>query len=169
MKILICCATRSGNTLHVAKAIADGLAPAGAATIHVIDGPRLDEPIDADLVLVGGPTEGHGATPVVSGFLDALPAGILQGRSAAAFDTRLDWPRWLSGSAADVIAKRLTSLGARLIAKPESFLVSMEPELRPDELARARAWGAALAELITSAHPVPTGVASGSSREGGLS
>ena len=36
------------------------------------------------------------------------------GRAAAAFDTRLDWPRLLSGSAADQIANRLAALGAKM-------------------------------------------------------
>jgi len=160
MKAVIYCASRSGNTRAVADAIADGLRPLGAVTVRAIDGSRPDVPVDADLVLVGGPTEGHGMTPVVLEFLEALPADALVNRATAAFDTRLDWPRWASGSAAAGITKRLTTLGARTVARPASFIVSMKPELLPGELARARAWGAALVDLMSPDHSFPTRAAS---------
>jgi flavodoxin len=155
MKTVIYCATRSGNTRAVADAIADGLRPLGSVDVHALDGGRPDVPSDADLVLVGGPTEGHRATPAVLDFLEALPADALVGRAAAAFDTRVDWPRWLSGSAASDIAKKLNAHGARVVAEPESFIVSMKPELLPGELDRALAWGAALAGFVSPVPQVP--------------
>ena len=48
-------------------------------------------------------------------FLDRLPAGSLEGVMAAAFDTRIDWPKLLSGAASKGIAQRLEAKGARLI------------------------------------------------------
>jgi flavodoxin len=160
VNIVIYCASRHGTTRTVAEAIADGLRPVAAVTVHAIDGDRPDVPADADLLLVGGPTEGHGMTPAVLAFLEALPADTLRDRAVAAFDTRLDWPPFLSGSAAADIAKRLKANGGHLVALPESFIVSMKPELLPHELDRARAWGAALADLISTDHPVPTRAAS---------
>jgi flavodoxin len=160
MKAVIYCASRSGNTRAVAEAIADGLRRQGAVTVHALDGSRPDLPADADLVLVGGPTEGHGMAPLVLEFLDALPADALVERATAAFDTRLDWPRWASGSAAAGIAKRLTLLGARRVARPASFIVSMKPELLPGELDRARSWGSELADVMSPAHAAPTRAAS---------
>src|SRR5688572_21713024 len=131
MRAIIYCASRSGNTRAIAEAIAEGLGGDTAVTVRPIDGSRLDVPADADLVLIGGPTEGHGMTPATVEFLDALPAGTLVDRATAAFDTRVDWPRWASGSAAAGITKRLKLLGARTVARPVSFLVSMKPELLP--------------------------------------
>jgi hypothetical protein len=42
---------------------------------------------------------------------------------AAAFDTRFGKPRWLTGSSALRIARRLRRSGWRLVAPPECFLV----------------------------------------------
>ena len=56
----------------------------------------------------------------------------------------LDWPRLLSGSAADGIARELTAKGARVIPAHGSFIVSMEPALEPGEyVLRVTAAGAA--------------------------
>ena len=44
------------------------------------------------------------------GWLDTLHGRALKGVTVAAFDTRVGWPKLLSGSAADQIAKRLKSL-----------------------------------------------------------
>jgi hypothetical protein len=90
-------------------------------------------------------------TPAMLEFLERLPDGAVRGRLAAAFDTRLDWPRFISGSAADGIRQQLELMGARLPVRSESFIVSMKPEIRPDELERARNWGAALANLAAEA------------------
>jgi hypothetical protein len=92
-------------------------------------------------------------------------------RSAvAAFDTRVHWPRRLSGSAADGIAARLQAAGGSLVAPPESFIVTMTPEIEPGELARARAWGAPLPRHVDAASRIPTHAASSASRsQGGTS
>ena len=156
MQSLIYCASRSGNTRAIAEAIAEGLRPLGAVTIRAIDGGNPNLSADADLVLIGGPTEGHGPTPAVLEFLEAIPRDALVNRAVATFDTRLDWPRWASGSAAAGIAKRLQLQGARTVGRPTSFLVSMKPELLPGELDRARAWGAELAEVMSPDDSIPT-------------
>jgi hypothetical protein len=86
--------------------------------------------------------------------LDRLPASAWDGRAVATFDTRLRWPRFLSGSAAADISLRLSAAGARLLAEPESFLVSMKPALEPGESERAAAWAIAMAD---AAMAVPVG------------
>ncbi len=161
MNAVIYCASRSGNTRAVADAIAEGLRAYGPTSLHLLDGTGSSH-IDpgADIVLVGGPTEGHGMTDAVTTFLDRLPDGWLRGRAAAAFDTRLSWPRWLSGSAAAGITKRLQASGACIVAGPESFIVSTTPELHAGELERARAWGAALGERLHATSTLDIGVAS---------
>jgi flavodoxin len=148
MKTLIFYATRSGNTRQVANAMADALRRAGPVdvlSVEVGSGAITD---DVDLILVGGPTEGHGMTPQVIEFLDALPP--LSGRAMAAFDTRLNWPRWASGSAAAGIRARLEASGARRPVPSASFTVSMTPEVEPGELQRAAAWATDLAKNVQS-------------------
>ena len=72
--------------------------------------------------------------------------------AVAAFDTRVRWPKLLSGSAAEGIAKRLTSDGATLIVPPESFIVTTRKPilLEPGELPRATAWAGTLAEAVSA-------------------
>jgi hypothetical protein len=71
--------------------------------------------------------------------------------AAAAYDTRLHASPVLTGRASTSIAKRLRKHGATLVAPPESFLVTKENELEPDEVARAREWGAVLAAEVVAA------------------
>jgi hypothetical protein len=73
-------------------------------------------------------------------FLDRLAPESIAGRKTAVFDTRLAWPRILSGSAADAIAQRLGALGAVIVGSPGSFIVTMKPELKDGELERAATW-----------------------------
>jgi flavodoxin len=151
MKSLVYYATHSGNTERIAVAIADALRAEGTVELRDIShgwGPLTD---DVDLVLVGGPTEGHGMIPEIVEFLDALPEHRLAGRSAAAFDTRLNWPRWASGSAAAGIRQRLELARARSPVASESFIVSMQPSLQPGELERAAAWATTVAGRVLRA------------------
>ena len=109
-------------------------------------------PEPGDLLVVGGPTEGHTMTPAVRRYLEALRPHGLRGVKAAGFDTRVDWPRWLSGSAAHPIARTLCRLGASMVGPEGSFLVTRQsPALLPGVLARAQTWAAAVAEAAEPA------------------
>ena len=104
-----------------------------------------------DLVVIGGPTEGHTTSKPLSDYLDEVGDSFTS-RSIATFDTRLRWPAWLSGSAARTMAGKLEKLGAMLVAPPASFMVSGKPPvLEPGELERAEGWGRALATTVSSA------------------
>jgi flavodoxin len=142
--------SRSGNTERIAGVIAEALRAAGTVRLLAADeAPAvLDERVD--LVVVGGPTEGHKMTEPVARFFDRLPPGAFAGTTAAAFDTRLRMPRWLSGSAAAGIGRRLRQAGARLVAPEESFFVTKQPALEAGEVERAAVWAAAVAG---AAHP----------------
>ena len=147
MNSVVFYASRKGNTRLVAEAIAEGLRASGSTEVVSVDDGAASIDEETDLIAVGGPTEGHGMTEAVVRFLDSI-SSVAAGRAAAAFDTRVNWPRLLSGAAADGIAKRLQTLGAWLVVPPESFIVSTKPELLPGELERARAWGASLANHL---------------------
>lgn len=154
MDSLVIYATRTGNTRTIAEAIAGSLHDHGSAHLLSVEEARNGMPTGIGLLVVGGPTEGHGMTEPMVAWLDHLDGGALDGVPTAVFDTRLWWPKLLSGSAADGIADRVLALGARLVVPPESFIVTMKPELQPGEVERAAAWGADLPSAVT---PVATG------------
>jgi proline iminopeptidase len=157
------------NTAQVAQAIARGAGAGATATVQVLGvaeaADRLSE--RPDLLLVGGPTQHHGLSKGLRGFLDGLPRRSLPGVPAAVFDTRYQMSAWMSGSAARDGAARLRRAGCRLVAPPESFFMQRDlpPEgdkrrhelegLLPGELERAQAWGAAVAALV---HPETGGL-----------
>ena len=69
--------------------------------------------------------------------------------NAAAFDTRLNHSVALTGRASKGIARELRHHGAALIAEPQSFFVTKDNDLEPNEEARAREWGAQLGLGLT--------------------
>jgi hypothetical protein len=175
MKTIVIYESMYGNTHLVAEAIAAGLSaisevqvlPVGRASAALLQG--------ADLVVVGGPTHVHGvsrvstrkaaveaaAKPDSNLELDPDAAGpglrewfaTLDDMSglAAAFDTRLHAPALVTGRASKGIARMLRQHGFTLVADPESFLVTKDNHLEPDEHTHARAWGSQLASAIASA------------------
>ncbi|HEX7172245.1 MAG TPA: flavodoxin domain-containing protein [Candidatus Limnocylindria bacterium] len=150
MHSLVIYASTSGNTQTVAEAVAEALRTRGTASVlHVTEAQATTVP-KADLTVIGAPTEGHTMTKPMAAWFDQLSAGSLAGRRFAAFDTRLRWPRFLSGSAAEEIVKRIERLDGHLVAPPASFMVTMKPELEPGELERASAWAADLADAMAA-------------------
>jgi hypothetical protein len=157
-----------GNTFKLAEAIVEALRAEGDVELVSVDDPppAVEE---LDLLVVGAPTHVHGLSSTrsrrnaleqrdeagepgigVRGWLRALPAG--EGRAVAAFDTRIEKPAVLVGSAARGIAKRLERRGYALVAPPESFFVLDSPgPLADGELERAAAWAR---ELARKAAPV---------------
>ena len=160
MNTVIVYGSRYGNTRTVAESIAGVLRRQGSVRIlSAQESAGIAWP-EVDLVVVGGPTEAHGITPALEDFFAALPAGCLWGKAAAAFDTRLRWPRWLSGSAASGISHRLAEAGANIVAPKASFLVAGSPPVnKPGELERASRWAIALTGALNS-QPVPALAAS---------
>lgn len=153
MRATVVCESSFGNTWRLAETIAgvldaDLLSPADLAP----------DTAEIDLLVVGAPTHVHGLPSErtrtaaaqqggtraershgVREWLDDLPKA--EGRMAAAFDTRVDKPAFLTGSAAKSIAKRLRRHGFELAAPPESFLVlGTEGPLADGELERAATW-----------------------------
>lgn len=167
MKAVIVYESHWGNTAAVARAIAEGIGPdtrvlstveaTGDAVVGVdlivAGSPLLSFSLPTEAMLKGmatnaakDPTPPDLSHPSMRAWLETLPAG--SGR-AAAFETRI-W--WSPGSAAKAILKRLEALGYRPVGKGERFVVEGKyGPLRAGELERARAWGAELAQAISSA------------------
>ncbi len=171
MRALVIYESMFGNTKRVADAVADGIAPQFVVeTVEVSHAP-IEIADDIDLLVIGGPTHVHGMTTVKSraSAVERTPVPLVsrgigirewleQARPAvrhlpaAAFDTRIKAPVFLTGSAASGFAKRLRAAGFRLAAPARSFLVAREGALDDllveGELEAARAWGATLAAQV---------------------
>lgn len=177
MRALVIYESMFGNTLEVARAIAEGVGDHMSAELVEVSSAPTAIPDDVGLVVIGGPTHAHGMSKPGSRADSARRAGdrlVSQGIGirewldvvdpprepvvAAAFDTRIKGPGLLWGSAATSIGKRLTSIGFRQVVPPQDFLVGgptgpMFDRLEPGELERARAWSSDLAgRLATPVH-----------------
>jgi len=158
MNALVVHESMFGNTEQIAFAIADGL---GGDT-EVISVGRLtaDHLAAVDLLVVGGPTHAwsmsrpqtrsgareQGAPASIEfGVRERVPALGRRSIFAAAFDTRINKPRFMTGAASKAIGRMLRRHAYRLIIRPESFLVEgTKGPLSPGEIERARAWGQTL-------------------------
>jgi hypothetical protein len=171
MKVLIVHESMYGNTAAIARAIGEGFASSDVpCKVAGVDEVSAEEAMGYDLLVVGGPTHAHGMsqpttrmtaiqdaknaypTPTsgegLRGWLERLPAA--DGHVAAAFDTRIDLPAALTGSASKGVASRLHRRGFRLVDRA-SFLVTKQNQLVDGELTRARTWGASLAHSLVAA------------------
>jgi Flavodoxin len=172
MRAVVVYESMYGNTHLIADAIGAGLRTAFEVRVLPVSQARPDVVADADLLVVGGPTHIHGmsrartrkaavqaADKPVGGLKvepDALGPrlrewfgwlGRYPGR-AAAFDTRMHGHATLTGRAAKGIARGLREHGFDVVAEPESFLVTKQDRLEPQEQDRARDWGTKLAKDI---------------------
>jgi hypothetical protein len=170
MRALVVYESLYGNTAQVGEAIAASLREHG---IEVESGLVQDvapaAATEADVLVAGGPTHVHGMTrgttrktaaadeknayptptlaPGLREWLQQVEPGA--GRWAAAFDTRIDKPALLTGSAAKGIARKLSRGGFRLAVEPECFLVTTENRLVEGEVERARGWATELRDRMT--------------------
>jgi len=151
MKVLVVYDSKFGNTERIAQMIAERLQRHGSVELMTVELAPRTMPHSLNLLVVGGPTQGHGASPALRGWLEGLEPA--HGVRAGAFDTRFAKPRWLTGSAARVIARRLGRLGFHMVGDPESFFVAhTEGPLLEGEHDRAAARADTLAnQLITEA------------------
>lgn len=174
MRALVVYESMFGNTKDVARAIADGVSSRMPVELtDVAEAPSVI-PADVTLLLVGGPTHAHGLSNSKSRADAARRAGdelVSRGGSLAdwlervrpesgpiatvAFDTRIKGPGFLWGSAAKAATKLLRARDFSVIAEPVSFLVGgptgpLFDRLAPGERERATAWGAAIADAVTT-------------------
>jgi hypothetical protein len=161
-----------GNTHVIADAIGAGLKTAFDVTVVPVAQASPAVLADADLVVVGGPTHAHGMSraatreaAVKAAAKPVSPLTVEPGApgpglrdwfgslgqypvKAAAFDTRIHAPAALTGRASKGVARLLREHGFDVIAEPESFLVTRQDRLGPQEAARARDWGTKLAAAV---------------------
>ena len=154
MNTLIVHDSSLGNTERIARSIGDGLTAFGEVRVVRVAEAALDPP--PDLLLVGGPTQRHRASPGLTELLRGLPRRSLRGVRAATFDTRYRMSRLLIGSAAVEATRRLERAGCQVLPSQSFFIVRDRPpegekrrhaleQLEPGELDRARQWAAGLA------------------------
>jgi flavodoxin len=155
MNALVVYDSQYGNTERVAQSIAQALRDFGQVRMvraSVAPAVELD---DVDTLILGCPTQGWRPTPTMRTFLENTATAQIRDLAVACFDTRYHKARWLTGSAAAVMARKLGQAGVTLVAPPESFfVVAMEGPLENGELERATAWARALASKIAPPHPV---------------
>ncbi|MCU1580669.1 MAG: hypothetical protein QOD27_1537 [Microbacteriaceae bacterium] len=169
MKALVVYESMFGNTRRVAESIAIGMSEYADVTVLNINRVNPDKLVDLDLLVVGAPTHAHTISTSASRkeaerqstqparrlrlerdasgmgvreWIESIPAAT---GLCAAFDTRADVLKLLSGAASTTIDKRLRRKGLRAVMDPESFLVSIQGELNPDESTHAQEWGATVA------------------------
>lgn len=172
MKSIVIYESMYGNTHLIADSIGAGLEAAGEVVVVPVGQASAELLHDADLIVVGGPTHAHGlsrATTRASAVemadkpdadlaldADAEGPGLRDwfdsvGRlaaSAAAFDTRIKGPAFVTGQASKGIAKRLRRIGCTVIVEPQSFVVNKDSHLVDEEEARAKRFGAELAAAL---------------------
>lgn len=176
MKAAIVYESLYGNTHAIADAIAQGMEGLAEPLVMSVDEAARTDPTATDLLVVGGPTHIHGMSRkpmwemAVKDALDHPEKGLVPDAAAsgpglrawfdsldkatgkaAAFDTRLEGNRLVTGHASKGIAKRLRQHGLELISEPASFLVDTTNQLLPGELDRAREWGKTLGAALAPA------------------
>jgi menaquinone-dependent protoporphyrinogen IX oxidase len=179
MRALVVYESMYGNTHEIAGSIADGLQSNYEVTLVPVAKATAELVAEADLLVAGAPTHMHGLSSIATRQMAARAAakdgselrvdpdadgpglpewlkdlGHRDGL-AAAFDTRINGVPVITGRASRAIARLLKRHGYRLVAAPESFLVSWENTLLAGEAARARQWGMTLgaaSKAYLSAH-----------------
>ena len=153
MKTLVVYDSIFGNTEKIAQAIADSLG--SDSPIKLAGFVTLEQLKSADLLVFGSPTRSFAATPAMMSLLESIPADGLDGKTAAAFDTRLKMTGLKGllfgkmidkgGYAAPILAEQLRSKGAMIIQPPEGFFVQTEKgPLVHGEIERAETWAKSL-------------------------
>ncbi len=162
MKAIVVYESMYGNTRQIAEAIGLGLGNCCDVIVSNVNHVDAADLTSADLVIVGGPTHVHGmswpasrdnarTTMVAARALEssAVGDGVREwlegfesvGQLFGSFDTRVEMPRWITGSASSSIHHVLVHKGLTEVTSPASFIVTDENELKPGEFERARAWG----------------------------
>jgi flavodoxin len=157
--------SRYGNTFRIAEALTRGLQQVAGLTASChnaseVHGDLLEE---ADLIVIGGPTEYLSASQHIRDFFGRISGFDLKGKLGFAFDTHAPTP--FSGSASRLIEKDLRRLGVVPLEPRHSALTRSvgtmahgdgHIELAPEADAEFETIGRHLGEELlawVSAHP----------------
>jgi hypothetical protein len=174
MKAFVVYESLYGNTRKVAEAIVAGLQTSIDAEAALVADARPAMVDGAALVVVGAPTHAWSLSrrrtrqvaaddvakrdgcveraAVEIGVRDWLRDIHGNGHRSAAFDTRLDRPRILTGSAMRAIERGLLAAEFSIFSRPRSFRVTSSPgPLAEGELDRARQWGEEMGRAVVVA------------------
>ena len=180
MSALVVYESMYGNTSSIARAIAEGIENTMPVTVVNVNHASASSLLAIDLLVVGAPTHVHGLSGLnsraaaICSASDALPLDVeaigtgvrewltgieTSARYFAAFDTRINMPRWITGAATPLISRLLRARGLEAITTPEGFLVTDETRLVSTEFARAKQWGRELAHTtsVRLSSPVDVG------------
>ncbi len=156
MRTLVVYFSKFGNTKKVAQAIAEALRQAGEARVVSLEQLAASDFEGVDLIVMGSPTHGFTVPEAVRSALAGLPAGILAGKSVAAFDTTVrPWPLRLF-RAAPKLLRQLGQLGGKPVGRPQTFFVRTGSTqgtgerdlLLAGQLERAREWAAEILKQV---------------------
>lgn len=151
MNTLVIYDSQFGNTEQVATQIAEALKEFGPVQIEHVEEFQPSTLANLDLLVIGCPTQAWRSTPAIRDFIAHLDQKTLEHLNIAEFDTVLDMPRLITGSAAETIAKQLRRLGALQIVPPENFIVKgREGPLGDGELEHAIRWARSLHERLVA-------------------
>ena len=138
-----------GNTEQMVLKIADALRAYGRVQTVRVEHTHPLYVQEVDLLILGCPKQKWGTTPAMSSLLNYIPVEALKRLVVACFDTRLDEPQWVTGSAAERMTTKLRKRGASHLFPPESFLVKgTHGPLEDGELERAANWAAKLCKQV---------------------
>ena len=158
MKALIIYDSFFGNTEKIAKAVAEGLAQSAEVSAVRVGELPGDHLVGVELLVVGSPTRGFNASPLIKEYLKKLPKDSLQGVRVAAFDTGFSAQKVkeinnfvlnilvpIFGYASKPIYKKLVGKGGTPACDPQGFYVrESEGPLEDGELERAAERGRSL-------------------------
>lgn len=175
MKALVVYESMFGSTHELANAIASGLRETFDVDVVRADQVDAAQVEAADVLVVGAPTHAHTLpteasrhdaatmTSDADGELQVEEPAMTEGlrdwfdslesvtKPFAAFDTRSDMPRILTGASSKRIERELRKKGAVPVVPPESFLVTRFAGLKDGEAERGQAWGEQVALAASNA------------------
>lgn len=158
MNTLVVYASHFGNTERLARSIAATLSAFGSSKAVPVDSTLPLDLDGVDIFIVASPTEGFRQMPTMRTFLDHLSCERLGQVCIACFDTRIDLPWPLNGSAARDIARQLRRKGITLLVPQKSFFVqrikgAQGAVLLAGEADRAVRWALSTYETYAATHP----------------
>ena len=153
MKISIIYDSVYGNTEKVAQTIEDVLSKKNEVEMKKVTDATLEDFQKNDLVIIGTPTHGGGASKAVQVLLNMLPKESLKNTKIAVFDTSVTTYKQnifmkgiikFFGYSAPRTADILKKKGAEIVSVQTFFVMGIKGPIKDDELERVKNWSKSL-------------------------